>query len=77
MVATENDDFQILKLLLLCDVESMQWTIAAVASSLDYTENNLFVFNYVFTYILMPHNMIILNFPLPYFHVSINALFFT
>ena len=77
MVATENDDFQILKLLLLYDVESMQWTIAAVASSLDYTEKNLFVFNYVFTYILMPHNMMILNFPLPSFHVSNNALFFT
>ena len=37
----------------------------------DIMENNFsMVFEYVFTYILMPHNMIILYFHLPYFHVS-------
>ena len=32
---------------------------------------------YCFTYILMPHNMIILYFRLPYFHVSNNAFIST
>ena len=39
-------------------------------------ENNFFiVFNYVLTYILMVHTMIIMFFHLPYFHVLNNALF--
>ena len=37
----------------------------------DIMDNNFFsVYKYFFTYILMPHNMIILYFHLPYFHVS-------
>ena len=39
-------------------------------------ENFIIVFYLVLTYILMPHNMIILYFHLPYFHVSNSALFF-
>ena len=38
-------------------------------------ENSLFiVFDFVFSYNLMPHNMITLYFHLPYFHVSSSAL---
>ena len=41
-----------------------------------FLENNFFnVFDYVFTYILMPPNMIILYFHSPYFHVSNSVLF--
>ena len=40
----------------------------------DTIENNVLVdFDYAFTYILIPHNMIILYFYLPYFHVSDSA----
>ena len=44
----------------------------------DIMENNIFfVFDYVFTYILMSHDIIILYFHLLYFHVVSNsALFF-
>ena len=38
-------------------------------------ESNCFIFLLRFTYILMPHNMMILYFRLPYFHVSNSALF--
>ena len=42
----------------------------------DIMENRFyFVFYNVFTYILMPYNMIILYFHLPHFHVSNSALF--
>ena len=40
----------------------------------DTIENNVRIdFDYAFTYILIPHNMIILYFHLPYFHVLDSA----
>ena len=42
----------------------------------DIMENNIFnVFFIMFSYTLMPHNIILINFRLPYFHVLISALF--
>ena len=42
----------------------------------DIMENKFFIdFDYIFTYILMSHNMIILYFHSPYFHVSNRAIF--
>ena len=44
----------------------------------DIKKNNVFaVFFYCFTYILMPHNMMILTWRSPYFHVLNSALFST
>ena len=48
-----------------------------IVCKIDLIKNNLLIAFYCFTYVLMPHVMLILYYRLPYCHVSNSALFST